>query len=240
MNSSDSSLHLTSHEWLLINRIIEAYDAQIIQCDKDRFTHYSLSHTKLIDFLNDEHDMYRTLIQFYKQIEEFRQINIEDRILLIKCNLTHLIHIHHVLRDNFIENSKIGLHMSQWISPSFHAQMSQARHRYDYFIKYPSVLKLALSSLIFTINLSRLSPKQSTLTLTDYKLIVQHQYYYVTLLWKYLNVTCGEKYAIKAVEILVFQYLRYQLLMEHMEDVIIHDRNPTEYCPLTKSVLCLT
>ncbi|UJR29858.1 hypothetical protein I4U23_017406 [Adineta vaga] len=239
MNTTNSSLYLTTNEWLLINRITKIYDNSNINYDKTRLNNYSLSETKLTDFLNDEQEIYQSLIKFYKQIEEFQEIKLEDKILLIKCNLTHLIHIHHILRDNFIENPKIGLYMSKWISSDFHHQMSKVRHSYDYFIQNPAILKLALVSFMFTINLSRLPLRQLSYRLFDSNLIIKHQNFYIELLWKYLNTLCEEKEAIKSIEILVFQYLRYQLLMEQMENIIKQQTNSNQFCPLTKSVLRL-
>ncbi|CAF1133198.1 unnamed protein product [Adineta steineri] len=239
MSTNFSSLDLTLDDWSLINNITHAYDICGLNYDKTRINNYSLTDSTLTDFLNDEQQMYRSLILFYNQIPGFKQLNIEDKILLIKCNITHLIHLHHILKDNFIENPKIGLHMSKWIDSDFHKQMSKTRHSYDYFIEYPIVLKLALIPLMLTINLSRLPFDQLSLELNDKNLIIQYQSLYITLLWKYLNVIYDEKDAIKAVQILIFQLLRYQLLMYEMENIIKKQTNSNQFNPLTKSVLRL-
>jgi len=240
MSLKFSSLNLAADDWSLINNITQAYDIWGLDCDTTHINKYSLTDTSLTDFLNDEQQMYRSLIRFYKQIPEFQQINVDDEILLIKCNLTHLIHIHHVLKDNFIENPKIGLHMSQWINQDFHQQMSKARHSYNYFIKYPIVLKLALVPLMFTINLSRLPNDELSFELIDKHLITEHQHFYITLLWKYLNVIYNENDSRQALQILIFQFLRYQLLMDQMENILLEQANSDKFHPLTKSVLRLT
>jgi hypothetical protein len=63
---------------------------------------------------------------------------------------------------------------------------------------------------------------------------------FITLLWKYLNIIYNKKDAIRAIQSLVFQFLRYQLLMYQMETIIFKQNNPDEFHPLTKSVLRLT
>ena len=232
MATSVSPLSLTSDDWSSINTILTAYNVCSNHCKRTRLETYSLSKTSLIDFLNDEQEMYRSLIQFYRQIPAFQQIHVDDEI--------HLIHIAHVLKDNFLENPRIALHMSEWIDSSFHQQMSKARHSYDYFIQHPIVLKLALVPLMFSANLSRLPSDQFSCQLLDQHLITQHQNTYITLLWKYLHAVYEEQDARQAIQILTFQYLRYQLLMEQMGECIVQQTDLDRFQPLTKAVLCLT
>jgi hypothetical protein len=238
-NNNDSSSNLTLNEWFLINNLSHTYDNWALANETDYIKNYSLNDTSLTDFLNDEQNVYRNLILFFKQIPQFKQINIEDQILLIKCNITHLVHIHHVLKDRFHEDPKIGFHMSKWINSDFHQQMSKNRHLLDYFVQHPIVLKLSLVTFIFIINLSRLPYEQLSIQLNNQKLLIKNQDFFITLLWKYLNVIYNEKDAIKATQLIVFQYLRYQLLMEQMETIIIKQNNTNQFHPLTKSVLRL-
>jgi hypothetical protein len=148
--------------------------------------------------------------------------------------------MHHVLKDDFQENPKIGLLMSKWISPDFHRRMSKTRHSLDFFLKHPTVLKISLVTLMFIINLSRLPFQQLSFELIDRPLLIENQNFFITLLWKYLNVIYNEQDAIKALQCIIFQFLRYQLLMDEMENIVVKQNNPEEFHPLTKSVLRLT
>ncbi|CAF4816396.1 unnamed protein product [Rotaria sp. Silwood1] len=226
-------------EWSLINNIKDAYDLSTLDCDATHINNYSLVDSTLKDFLNDEQQMFKSLIKFYKKIPHFKQINLEDQIILIKCNITHLIHIHHVLKDNFVEDAKLGIYMSKWINPDFHRQMSKTRHSLDFFIQYPMALKIALVTFMFISNLSRLPYNQLSIQLIDKNLINQHQNFFTTLLWKYLNVIYKEKDAIRAIELIIFQFLRYQLLMSEMDNIILNQFNPDQFHPLIRSVLRL-
>ncbi|CAF1235871.1 unnamed protein product [Rotaria sordida] len=92
--------------------------------------------------------------------------------------------------------------------------MSKIRLSFIYFIQYPIVLKLTLVAFIFIINLSRLHYNQLSFQLINRNLIIQHQNFYTTLLWKYLNVIYNKKYAIGEMKkFIIFQFLSYQLLM---------------------------
>ena len=184
--------------------------------------------------------MYRSLIDFYKQIPEFRRITVDDQILLIKCNLTHLVHVHHVLKDRFTDNAHIGRLMSRWISPSFHRQMCDTRRQYDYFLEHPLILKLGLIVQIFTLNLSRLPDEDLHCDFADRRALLQSQDVYVTLLWNYLNVIFDTRGAVQAMGVLVFQYLRYQQLMNEMDSFIMQHFRPEQFHPLTKSALRLS
>ncbi|CAF4778265.1 unnamed protein product [Rotaria sp. Silwood1] len=222
MNKNSSSSNLTSDEWSLINNIKDAYDLSTLDCDTTHINNYSLIDSTLKDFLNDEQQMFK-----------------KDQIILIKCNITHLIHIHHVLKDNFVEGAKLGIYMSKWINPDFHRQMSKTRHSLDFFIQYPMALKIALVTFMFISNLSRLPYNQLSIQLIDKNLINQHQNFFTTLLWKYLNVIYKEKDAIRAIELIIFQFLRYQLLMSEMDNIILNQFNPDQFHPLIRSVLRL-
>ncbi len=81
--------------------------------------------------------MHASLIWFYKSIADFKQLDIEDQVLLIKCNLINIIHLHHIIIQNFQDNPLIGQHMSKWIDENFHNQMSRTRRYFYRFMKYP-------------------------------------------------------------------------------------------------------
>ena len=231
--------NLNVEDYSVINNINHSYDQWALQCDTEHIKYYSLERTSLVHFLNDEQQMFRSLIDFYKQVPEFRRIPIDDQVLLIKCNLTHLVHVHHVLKDQFTENTHIGRLMSRWISPSFHNQMSRARRTYDYFLKHPMILKLSLVVLIFTVNLSRLPDEDLHNELLARRSLGNCQELYVTLLWNYLNAIFDERGAVQSMGLLVFQYLRYQRLMNEMDLFIVEHFHPAQFHPLTKSAFRL-
>ena len=166
---------------------------------------YAPERGSLVLFLNDQQQMYRSVIDFFKQIPEFRSIAVDDQILLIKCNMRHLIHAHKLLKEQFTENTQIGPLMSRWISPSFQSRMSRTHRHYGHFLNHTIILKLALVVMIFNINLSPLSYRDLHLQFADRKSLVKAQELYVTLLWNYLNVIFDKRGAVQSMGLLVFQ-----------------------------------
>ena len=65
MNTFFSCRSLTLDDWSLINNITNAYDTWGLDCDTSHINNYSLTDSSLTDFLNDEQQMYRSLIEFF-------------------------------------------------------------------------------------------------------------------------------------------------------------------------------
>jgi hypothetical protein len=231
---------LTDEHPALINNINYSYDQWALRCNPEPTRYDSLDKASFVHFLNDEQEMFKSLIEFFKLIPEFQQFSLNERILLIKCNLSHLIHIHHVLKSQFVENTDLSHLFSCWTSPSFYSRISGARHRYAYFCEHPIILKLTLVTMIFTINLSRLPEGNLSYDFSDRKSLVNCQETYLILLWNYLNFIFDERVAVQSMSLVVFQYLRYQRLLAEMDGFIREHFRPDQFHPLTKSVFRLT
>jgi hypothetical protein len=194
----------------------------------------------LIQFVDEESIIHESLIKFYKSIPEFNQLDIQDRVLLIKFNLLRIVHLHCILVEQFDEHPLIGFYMSKWISPDFHQRMSGTYRHFERFREHPLILKLALIILIFSMNLS---PRCDMDLFDDYtnKINIRIiQDLYTTILWRYLNILYGEKEAIRSMEIIVTQILHYQILMEIMEEYIKREISHSPCNPLESSLLRLT
>jgi len=231
--------NLSNEDKILLNNIENAYK---VGADQANFSHISryTSSASLSQFLNDESVNHQSLIYFYKHVLEFKQFDIADQILLIKCNLVDLIHLHHIIIQNFQEPTQMAGHMSKWISEDFHHQMSHTRKKFDCFMKYPIILKLALVVFVFSINLS--TPRGSS-QFMDYKnkrKLYECQNFYISVLWRYLNYLFGENEAIKSMQIIVMQILRYQILMITMGEIIQKSGQEDMFTPLMQSIFGLT
>jgi hypothetical protein len=232
--------NLTAEHRTLINNINHSYDQCAIECGIEHIKYYSLERSGLVHFVNDEQQMFRSLINFYRQIPEFRQVSVDDQILLIKCNMTHSSHIHYLLKSQFVENTHVGYLMSCWIGASFYSQIARTRRFYDYFVEHPIILKLSLVVMIFTINLSRLPDRDLSCDFTDRSSLFRSQEMYVTLLWNYLHVLFDEGRAFQSMSLVIFQYLRYQQLINEMDLFIGEHFHREQFHPLMKSILRLT
>jgi hypothetical protein len=194
----------------------------------------------LIDFINEESKIHESLINFYKSIPQFNQLDINDRILLIKLNFVKIVHLHCIVMQKFHENPSIGACMSKWIGPDFHNQMSRTRGQFDHFIEHPLILKLALIVFIFSINLSTSCGTESEDDYINKTSISEIQDFYATVLWRYLNSVYDEKGAIRSLEIIVTQILHYQSLMVIMEEHVKQAISNNPFHQLESSLFRLT
>ena len=224
----------------MINNITHSYDRYAFEWDIEHIKSYSLERSSLALFVNDEERMHRSLIEFFKEIPEFRSIPVDDQILLIKCNLTHLIHIHYILKYHLVDITHIGYLMSSWVGASLYSRLVRISRLYDYFLEHPIILKLSLVVMIFTINLSRLPEGDLRYEFTDRSSLMRAQETYAILLWSYLNVLFDERTAVQSMSLVVSQYLRYQRLLNEMDLFIGEHFRPEQFHPLMKSILRLT
>jgi hypothetical protein len=184
--------------------------------------------------------MHGSLIWYYKSIPDFKQFDLDDQLLLIKSNVLNIIHLHHIILQNFQDNPKIGEYMSKWIDPDFHYQMAKTRRYFYRFTKYPLLLKLTLIVFIFSMNLS--IPEGST-RFNEYKdrrKLYECQNYYTTILWNYLTHLFDQKDAIRAMEIIVTQILRYQQLMVIMKRFVENESKHDVLHSLIQSIFGLS
>ncbi|CAF0935528.1 unnamed protein product [Adineta ricciae] len=222
LNESDNS-------WL--NNITHAYQITANQADGLRFNCYNES-MSLIQFVDRESSIHRSLVEFFTKIPIFKEIDLDDRVRLIKSNLLNIVHLHDILIQNFSETPIIGYLMSKWINPEFHQQMSQTRQYLYRFCNHPLILKLALITFVFSIyEVDNCSSKTNILD-------VQHMF--IALLWRYLNAVYDEKEAIISMDIITRQILRYQLLMTIMEGRVRSERSTHVSDALMQSIFRLT
>jgi len=184
--------------------------------------------------------MHGSLIWYYKSIPDFKQLDLDDQVLLIKCNLINIIHLHHIIVQNFQDDSKIGEHMSKWINPDFHRQMAKTRRYFYRFTQYPLLLKLTLIVFMFSITLSIPDGSSQFDEYKNRKRLYECQNHYTTILWRYLTHLFEEKEAIHAMEIIVTQILRYQNLMMIMKCVVRNGSNHDILHALMQSIFGLS
>lgn len=190
--------------------------------------------------MNEQSFIHQLLIDFYKRIPEFNQLDLKDRILLIKFNLIKIVHLHCILINKFEEPPLMDVCMTNWMGADFHCRMSRAFQCFQRFKEHPLILKLALIIFIFTVNLS--APVHLNL-FDDYrnrKDIYLVQEFYTTVLWRYLNSLYDENHAVITMDIIMRQILHYQELMTIMEEHIQNQRQGHMINELELSLFRLT
>jgi hypothetical protein len=211
--------NLCDEDRTILNNITNAYQSIDEQVDSVRERH-RIPVTSLIQFLNRENLVHQSLINFYKLVPEFNQLDIHDRVLLIKSNLIKLVHLHSVLIFHFQHHPAIGTRMTEWVGEDFHQGMVRARRSFDRFIEHPLIMKLALIVFIFSMNLSLPYSNNPFDDYSNKTNIREIQNFYANILWRYLNSLYEEREAIRSMDRIMAQILRFQTLMNEMEGAI--------------------
>ncbi len=231
--------HLFEGDKILLNNIVNAHKFGADRADLSHMIR-SKESSSLAQFINKEGVNHQSLIYFFKNIPEFKQFDLDDQILLIKCNMVDIIHLHHIILQHFQEIPQLGEQMSSWISPDFHHQMCRTRQKFDCFIRYPIVLQITLIVFVFSLNLSIPRGSSQFTNFKNKRKLYQCQSFYTSLLWRYLNYLFDENDAIRSMHIIVMQILRYQLLMNTMDEALQKCGLQDIFNPLMQSIFGLT
>jgi hypothetical protein len=231
--------NLSDEDRIILNNITNAYQLIDEQADGLRKREWTPM-SSIAQFFNRENETHKSLISFYKLIPEFNQLGIQDRVLLIKYNVIKMGPLHCALIYKFYEPPMLGEYMPKWIGKDLHQRMSRAYRRYDFFIEYPLILKLALIIFVFGMNLTA---PYSIDPLNDYsnrKTIREIQEFYTIILWRYLNSLFDEREAIRSMIMIMAQILHYQTLINEMEVYIRQEPERNKFNELELSLFRLT
>ena len=203
----------------------------------------------LLQHLNGRSVQMMRLISFFKQIPEFNELNVSDRITLIKYNLMPLGILNCTL---FYKNGLDQIQESEsdapWDSKVFihvHGQelYLKVKKVFESFVRIaqydPRIVQLALIVLILTKGFSTNSTSDEPL-LNDGIAVYRAQNYYSELLWKYLEAVHGRQKAIQIFNDLVTHFISWQMLQGELRASVHSKLTPTEIndlLPIMKSLL---
>jgi len=190
------------------------------------------------------------LLSFFKQIPEFNQLNVDDKVTLIKYNLTMVLRISCALSYN-IETGQI---IETDSDAPFDTQFFQLVHGYnicmqskkifDSFLHIANydkkIIHLSLIILILTRGFSTADSHEPILN--DTMAVYRTQNYYIELLWKYMEATHGSEVAVRLFSKLIVHVISWQTIQEDMRNNVVRILSPKdidELVPIMKSVLHL-
>lgn len=190
------------------------------------------------------------LLTFFKQIPEFDQLNVTDRVTLIKFNLLPLLCINSTLSynaetDQMVE-TEFDVPLDASILQSIYGNDGYQRLRivFDKFLhiaKYDQkIIQLALITFVLTKGFSPVAEKEPILT--DASAVSRAQNYYIELLWKYLETVHGAQLAIRILNQLIAHFMAWQTLQIHLRsriEQILLTTDTNELLPFMKALLNL-
>jgi hypothetical protein len=209
----------------------------------------SIQTKTFLQFLNSQSVSVMRLLSFFKQIPEFNQLNVDDKLTLIKYNLPTVHGLNSALQYNAETNQIIE---SDSDTP-MNTQYFRVLHGYQicmkiqkifskflYIVKYDrKIIELTIVILILTKGFSIITDHDEQI-LKDNKSVYRAQNYYVELLWKYMETTHGYTKAIDLFSQLIIHAISWQTIQGHIRDDVLRTLSPediTQLLPIMKSMM---
>ena len=188
------------------------------------------------------------LLTFFRQIPEFDQLNVDDKVTLIKFNLLPLLCIDCTL--SYRSETKQILETDSDLP--WDAAIVEEVYGYDGFVqmkktfqsfvriaKYDrSIIQLALIILILTKGFSTSGVEPEPI-LNDGMTVSRAQNYYTELLWKYIETVHGPDKAVDMCSQLMTHFIAWQRHHQKLRDNVEKNLVSTdihELLPLIKSL----
>ncbi|CAF3782691.1 unnamed protein product [Rotaria socialis] len=202
-----------------------------------------------LDVLNSHSVSVMRLLSFFKQIPEFNQLNVDDKVTLIKYNLLTVLGINSALSYNIETKQLIE---SESDLPS-NVQYFRVLHGYNISMQTTKIfgaflniakqdrkiIELTVIILILTKGFSVISDHDEPL-LNDIMSAHHVQNDYTELLWKYMETTHGYKKTVDLFSELIRHVISWQVVYEQMRNNILRTLSPEdigELVPIMKSTL---
>ena len=211
----------------------------------------SMHATTYLQILNGHSVPIMRLLSFFKQIPEFNQLNVDDKVTLIKYNHTIVLYLNRVLSYD----KETGQIIETDFDVPFKTEFFQILHGYDIFTQTKKIfnsflhianydrkiIELSLLILILAKGISTTDSHEPLLN--DTMAIYRAQNDYVELLWNYMEATHGSEVATRSFSKLIIQVLAWQKIQEDIRNNILRILSPEdidELLPIMRSVLHLS
>ncbi len=191
------------------------------------------------------------LVFFFKQIPEFNELNVHDRVILIKYNLQPLGILNCTLSYNMetksiIETDSDAPWNSTILVKCYGDEFCQrAKKVFDSFVRIARydrrIIQLALIIFVLTTSFSA-NGDSSEPIFQDSMSIYRAENNYTELLWKYLQTIHGNDKAIHIFKELVAHFITWRMLQESISRRVPNVLTATEMnevLPIMKSLLQL-
>ncbi|CAF5008566.1 unnamed protein product, partial [Rotaria sp. Silwood1] len=248
--SQESRTLLSAEELQRVETIQFSFEQRIELAARDGLPWNPSIHTSiLLQHLNARSVSAMRLLSFFKQIPEFNELNVQDRITLVKYNLMPLFILNCTLGYNTESQTIIEADSdAPWDSTMF-----RRVHGYDIYMKVKKIfesfvriaqydqriIQLALIILILTKCFSTYDNLSEPI-LNDGIAVYRAQNYYTELLWKYMETVHGCNITIQIFSKLIAHLMTWQALqikIRHIIEQNLLSTNINEILPFMKAIL---
>jgi hypothetical protein len=203
--------------------------------------------TTLLQHLNSRSVPALRLLTFFKQIPEFNQLNVDDKVTLIKYNLMPLFILSHTLSYN-IETDQIietdsDVPFEITVIQKFHGNEIYVRLKkiFDSFVRIANydqrIIQLALIALMLSKGFAT-DPDEPILN--DAMTVYRAQNYYIELLWRYMETVHGPNKSICIFNELVVHFISWQTVEKDLHinlRKVLSPADTNELLPIMRSLL---
>ncbi|CAF3977952.1 unnamed protein product, partial [Rotaria sordida] len=208
----------------------------------------SIPTTTFLQQLNSHSIPLLRLLTFFKQIPEFNELNVDDKVILIKFNLLPLLCINCTLSyksetDQIIESdSDIPWDPSVIQTVYGIDGFNEIKKNFDQFLyiaKYDQkIIQLILITFMLTKGFSVAAIDEPILN--DSIAVYRAQNYYIELLWKYMITVHGFEITIQIFNKLIAYFITWQasqIKIRHIIEQNLLSTNINEILPFMKAIL---
>jgi hypothetical protein len=209
----------------------------------------SIHVTTLLQHVNSRSVPAMRLLTFFKQIPEFNQLNVDDKVTLIKYNLMPLSILNHTLSYNVetdeIKETDSDVPWNTVILRRIHGNEIYTRVKkiFESFVRIAQydqrIIQLALIVFILTKGFST-DPDPNEPILNDGIAVYRAQNYYTELLWKYMETVHGSEKSTCIFNDLVAHFVSWQTVEKELRLNLRRNLSPSdinELLPIMKSLL---
>ena len=188
------------------------------------------------------------LLAFFRQIPEFNQLNVDDKVILVKFNLLPLLCINCTLSykietDQIVETDSDVPWDSSLIEEVYgyegYLQMRKIFEPIVVIAQYDRrIIQLALITLILTKGFSTGAGELEPI-LNDGLAVYRAQNYYTELLWKYIETVHGPEKAVHICSQLITHCITWQNLHKKLRENVEQNllkADSNELLPLMRSL----
>ena len=243
---------LSSEDIQRVETIQNSYNNRIELAARDGLPwNPSIHATTFLQHINERSVTAVRLLSFFKQIPEFNQLNVNDRVTLIKYNLMPLCILNSTLSYNKetdqVKEAECDVPFNASVLQSIHGEelYLQIKRIFESFARIAlhdqRIIQLALIALILTKGFSTDTDMNEPM-LNDGMAVYRAQSHYTELLWKYMEAVHGFERATKIFNELIGQFMLWQKIHRQLrlsteKNLATVDKN--ELLPIMKSLLCI-
>ncbi|CAF0950003.1 unnamed protein product [Adineta ricciae] len=220
---------MTIEDLQRVETIQNSYEKRIELAARDGLPWNPSEHaTTFLQQLNSRSVPAMRLLTFFRQIPEFNELNVDDKVTLIKYNLMPLILLNNPKAFHRMHGTEVFLQVKK-IFTTF-LQIAQCDQR---------IIQLTLIVLLLTKGFCMYTGTDEPV-LNDGMAVFRAQNYYTELLWKYMETTHGTEKSIRMFNDLIVHFQVWQRVEGQIRNnarKLLGPNETNEILPIMKSLL---